>query len=209
MAVLSFVFTSLLFSQPFLFFDTARGAGVGYEIGDLEVWGGYPYFGVNFDLNLVLLELFGDIGLDLYTAQRGWTEFGMGLSFFNVKLTAIGGGGYDLLGSAGEEEPQMVGYLYYGAQILYTPPEGLNFGLKATFPIYDLGYLASSGNFIFYPVNLLGEPIPAHFEMRLSYVLKGVELGGSYSFSIANVVGYPSPLINLQGVRVYLKAYGE
>ena len=190
-------------AQPFLFFDTFKGVGFGYDLGNVKVWGGYPYFGTEFSVDLVLLNFSGDIGIDPYSASRGWAELKLVFGLFGVEVAALTGTGYDLT-SVGDQEPALVGNFYYGAEIAYIPLQGLSFALRMYYPFYEVGYLKSSQSFLFYPVGITGNPIPVSFKTQLSYKMDVFELGASYKFSLAGIAGYPSPLINLGGVSFFI-----
>lgn len=192
-------------AHPFLFFDTFKGLGFGYDLGNVRVWGGYPYLGTEFSVDLVLLNFSGDIGIDPYFASRGWTELKLVFGLFGVEVAALTGTGYDLT-SVGDQEPSLVGNFYYGAEIGYIPPQGLSFALRIYYPFYEVGYLKSSQSFLFYPMGITGNPIPVSFKTQLSYKINAFELGASYKFSLAGVAGYPSPLINLAGVSFFIIA---
>ncbi len=188
------------------YFDTTYGVGLGYGQNGWEIWLGYPYIGTSFKLGWDFLGIDSRGGVDIYSGKRSW---GYTKLYIDLSVFRIDGGikfGYDETKVASSEVLPTIGNI----SLIVSTELNIwkNFGIKAglIYPFLIYKYITEvEKSFIPPPVYTGPLPFDVLFGVDVKEAFFKVEF--LYFVRYSTILGYPSPLFNMNNLQISIKLY--
>jgi len=188
------------------YFDTTYGVGLGYGQDNWEFWFGYPYIGTSFKLGWNILYVGAKGGVDVYSGKRSWGYSKLYLDLDVFKIDGGVGFGYDETNVASTGTLPTVGDISF---VLSTELNiWKNFGVKAglIYPFLVYKYITEVEKSFIPPPAFTGPlPFDVFFGVDISAAFFKLEF--LYLVRYSTIIGYPSPLLNLNNLQISIKLY--